>query len=152
MGPRPHASFIMEANMATMKAPQPKKLSPAQLLKEQKIAAYQQRIAQDEEAIVKMEEERSAIAKADVIGLLVSHKTFGNGTITDQAYSSITVKFEFGDKRFIMPSAFVDGFLETESAEMNERFDQYRKLGEQIMTAKEDLSAAARSIQILEKK
>ena len=71
--------------MATMKAPQPKKLSPAQLLKEQKIAAYQERIAQDEEAIVKMEEERSAIAKADVIGLLVSHKTFGNGTIIDQA-------------------------------------------------------------------
>ena len=87
-----------------------------------------------------------------MIGLLVSHKTFGNGTVIDQAHSSITVKFGFGDKRFIMPSAFVDGFLETASAEINEKFNQYRKLGEQIMTAKEDLSAAARSIQILEKK
>ena len=67
--------------MATTKTPntvQPKKPSPAQLLKEQKIAAYQERIAQDEEAIAKMEADRSAIAGTDVIGLAVSHKIFGN--------------------------------------------------------------------------
>ena len=51
-----------------------------------------------------------------------------------------------------MPSAFVDGFLKTESAVINEKFNQYHELGKQIMTAKEDMSAAARSIQILEKK
>ena len=140
------------ATTKTTKTAQPVKPSPAQLLKEQKIAAYQDRITHDEDAIAKMEEERSAVATTDVIGLAVSHKIFGSGTIINQTQTSITVKFDFGDKRFIMPSAFVDGFLGTESAEMNERFDQYRKLGEQIMTAKEDLSAATRSIQILEKK
>ena len=50
-----------------------------------------------------------------------------------------------------MPSVFVDGFLETESTEINEKFDQYRELGKQIMIAKEDMSAATRAIQILEK-
>lgn len=50
-----------------------------------------------------------------------------------------------------MPSMFVDGFLETESTEINEKFDQYRELGKQIMIAKEDMSAATRAIQILEK-
>lgn len=138
--------------MATTKTAQSKKPSPAQLLKEQKIAAYQERIAHDENAIAKMEEERSAVATTDVIGLAVSHKIFGNGMIINQTQSSITVKFDFGDKRFIMPSAFVDGFLETESAEVNEKFNQYRELEKQIMTTKEDMSAATRSIQILEKK
>ena len=136
----------------TTKTAQPKKLSPAQLLKEQKIAAYQERIAQDEEAIAKMEEEQIAAVETDVIGLAVSHKIFGHGTVIAQAHSSVTVKFAFGDKRFIMPSAFVDGFLETECAESNEKFNLYRNLGEQIMTAREDMGAAARSIQILEKK
>ena len=140
--------------METTKTPKtvrPKKTSPAQLLKEQRIAAYQERIEQDQEAIAKMEEEQSAVATTDVIGLDVSHKIFGNGTIINQAQSSVTVKFDFGDKRFIMPSAFIDGFLETENAEVNEKFNQYRELGKQIMTTKEDMSAAARSIEILEK-
>lgn len=141
--------------MATTNTTKPtllKKPSPAQLLKEQKITAYQARIAQDEEAIAKMEAERSAAAETDVIGLAVSHKIFGNGTVIGQTHSSITVKFEFGDKRFIMPSAFVEGFLTTEAAEVIEKFNRYRELGEQIMTAKEDMNAAARQIQILEKK
>ena len=99
-----------------------------------------------------MEKERSAITETTVIGLAVSHKIFGNGTVIDQVHSSITVKFDFGDKRFVMPAAFVDGFLKTERAEINEKFNQYRKLSEKIMRAKEDMGAAARSIQILEKK
>ena len=140
------------ATTKTTKTAQSKKSSPAQLLKEQRIAAYQERIAQDEEAIAKMEEEQIAAVETDVIGLAVSHKIFGHGTVIAQAHSSITVRFAFGDKRFIMPSAFVDGFLETECAEINEKFNLYRNLGEQIMTAREDMGAAARSIQILEKK
>ena len=50
-----------------------------------------------------MEEERSAAATTDVIDLTVSHKTIGNGTVIDQAHSSITVKFDFGDKRLLCP-------------------------------------------------
>ena len=50
-----------------------------------------------------MEEERSAVATTDVIDSTASHKTFGNGTVIDQAPSSITVKFYFGDKRLLCP-------------------------------------------------
>lgn len=134
------------------KTTQPKKKSPAEILKERKIASYQERIDHDKETIVKLEEDRNVIASVDVVGLPVSHKTFGNGIITDQTHFSITVKFDFGDKRFIMPSAFVDGFLTTDNIEIIEMFNQYREMGEQIKQAKEDISTAARSIQILEKK
>lgn len=131
---------------------QPKKKSPAEILRERKIASYQEQIDSNKEAIAKMEGERNAIASTNVIGIQVSHKTFGKGIITNQTASSITVKFDFGDKRFIMPSAFVDGFLEAEGVEINEKFNQYRAFGQQIMAAKEDMNVAIRSIQLLEKK
>ena len=137
--------------MAT-KTTQPKKKSPAEILKERKIASYQERIDHDKETIAKMENERNTIASVDVVGLPVSHKTFGNGTITDQTHFSITVKFDFGNKRFIMPSAFIDGFLTTDNIGIIEKFNHYRELGEQTKQAKEDMSAAVRSIQILEKR
>ena len=137
--------------MAT-KTTQSKKKSTAEILKERKIASYQEHIDQDKETISKMEAERNAIASVDVVGLPVSHKTFGNGIITEQTTSSITVKFDFGNKRFIMPSAFIDGFLTTNNIEIIEMINQYRELGEQIKQAKEDMSAAVRSIQILEKR
>lgn len=136
----------------TDKTIQPKKKSPAQILKERKIASYQERIDHDKETISALEDNRDEVASADVVGLPVSHKTFGNGIITEQTTSSITVKFDFGNKRFIMPSAFIDGFLTTDNIEIIEKFNQYREMGEQIKQAKEDMSAAARSIQILEKK
>lgn len=141
--------------MATTQADktiQPKKKSPAQILKERKIASYQERIVHDKETISALEDGRNAAAKTDVVGVSVSHKTFGNGTITEQTNSSITVKFDSGNKRFIMPSAFVDGFLTTDNIEIIEKFYQYREMGEQIKQAKEDMNVAARSIQILEKK
>lgn len=131
---------------------QSKKKSPAEILKERKIVSYQERIDHDKETIAKMENERNTIASVDVVGLPVSHKTFGNGTITDQTHFSITVKFDFGNKRFIMPSAFVDGFLTTDNMDIIEKFNHYREMGEQIKQAKEDMSAAVRSIQILEKR
>jgi len=141
----------MATTQAT-KATKPKKKSPAEVLKERKIASYQERIDHDKETISALEDGRNVAAKTDVVGVSVSHKTFGNGIITEQTTSSITVKFDFGNKRFIMPSAFIDGFLTTDNIEIIEKFNQYREMGEQIKQAKEDMSTAVRSIQILEKR
>lgn len=137
--------------MAT-KTTQPKKRSPAETLKERKVASYQERISHDEETITAMEEGRGALAKTDIVGLAVTHKIFGDGKITEQNQTAITVKFDLGHKRFIMPSAFIDGFLTTKDEEINSKLSQYQDMGAQIKLAKEDISAAHRSIQILEKK
>lgn len=47
------------------------------------------------------------------VGVTVSHKTFGNGTITwiDKAKKYIRVSFSVGEKTFIFPDAFTQGFL-----------------------------------------
>lgn len=134
------------AAMQTTKANQPKKKSPAEILRERKILAFQEQIAHDAQTITELEERRSALARTDVVGLSVVHKTFGIGTIVAQRPPSITVKFDFGDKRFIMPSAFVDGFLTSEDSEINDKFAQYQDLGEKIRLVKEGMNAATRSI------
>ena len=49
-------------------------------------------------------------------GATVKHKAFGNGIIVwmDKAQKYIRVKFAFGEKQFIFPNAFIDGFLNLE--------------------------------------
>ena len=54
---------------------------------------------------------------ADVgVGTTVKHKLFGEGTISkmDKAKKYIHVKFKKGEKQFIFPNAFIDGFLSIE--------------------------------------
>ena len=46
-------------------------------------------------------------------GTTVTHKTFGQGTITklDKTKKYLTVSFAAGQKNFVFPNAFIDGFL-----------------------------------------
>lgn len=51
---------------------------------------------------------------ADVgVGTVVKHKMFGDGTVIkmDDKKKYINVKFKKGEKRFVFPDAFVNGFL-----------------------------------------
>lgn len=47
------------------------------------------------------------------VGITVIHKKFGEGTIVwmDKARKHINVKFADGEKPFVFPNAFIDGFL-----------------------------------------
>lgn len=47
------------------------------------------------------------------VGTIVNHKTFGDGIVVwmDNAKKHIRVKFANGEKPFIFPNAFTDGFL-----------------------------------------
>lgn len=48
-----------------------------------------------------------------MIGTTVTHKTFGQGTVTklDKTLKYLTVSFVAGQKNFVFPNAFIDGFL-----------------------------------------
>ena len=54
------------------------------------------------------------VLDADVgVGTVVKHKMFGDGTVIKMYDKKkyINVKFQKGEKRFIFPDAFVNGFL-----------------------------------------
>lgn len=134
------------------KTPQPKKKTAAEALREKKLSSYRDQIKRHEEIIREMDESRSALAKTGIEGLYVSHESFGNGTVIEKKDSIITVNFDFGNKRFVMPFAFIDGFLRTEDEEINGKLSRYKEMGEQIKAAEKDIKAAHRSIQLLAKK
>ena len=48
------------------------------------------------------------------VGTMVKHKTFGSGTVVwmDKQKKHIKVRFTAGEKQFIFPGAFIDGFLD----------------------------------------
>ena len=128
------------------KSGQLKSRSKTEQLREKKIQECRQRICEDRQTIEEIHSNRDRMCVTDVIGIPVRHKLFGTGTITGQNTTSITVRFDSGSKRFVMPSAFLDGFLKTEDAAMNERLSEYICMQQKIREAKDDISASNRTI------
>ena len=131
---------------------QQKRISAAEQLRERKIESCKKKLCFAEETIIRMEAVRSQIAETEIIGVSVHHKVFGTGLVIEQQHTTFTVKFDSENKRFIMPSAFIDGFLTTENETVSSKICRYRDLDEQIRIAKQDICTAKRAIQMLEKK
>lgn len=140
------------ATKISEKSEKTQKKSAATVLREKKISTYQERLERDQEIVSTLEKECCELLNASVVGVAVSHNTFGEGTVTAQDASTVTVAFDFGNKRFVMPSAFADGFLTTNNAAVNERFARYQNICEQIRAAKESISITNRAITVLESK
>lgn len=43
---------------------------------------------------------------SNIIGKQVTHKSFGNGVVTEQTEERIVVQFSSGEKKFLYPDAF----------------------------------------------
>lgn len=137
--------------MAT-KSARPKSQLRSKLLLEQKIQECQQRISEGQQTIEVLRSQQNDMCASDIINISVEHKLFGTGIIAEQNATSITVSFDSGIKRFVMPSAFLDGFLKTEDASINERLSEYLSMQQKIQEAKDDISASNRVIFALETK
>ena len=141
--------------MATKNSERSKKTqnkSAAAVLREKKISACQEKLRHGRETLSALEAECCELLSASVVDAAVSHEVFGGGTVTAQDASTVTVAFSFGNKRFVMPSAFTDGFLTTNDAAVSERFARYQELCERIMAVKEEISITNRTIALLESK
>lgn len=60
----------------------------------------------------------------NVTDMKVFHSQYGDGVITDQTLSTLTVRFseEYGEKRFLYPSAF-ESFLTLNNPAMKEKME-----------------------------
>lgn len=137
--------------MAT-KSARPKSQLRSELLLENKIQKCQQRISEGQQTIEAIRSQQNGMCASDIIGISVEHKLFGTGIITEQNAASITVSFASGSKRFVMPSAFLDGFLKTEDTPLNERLLEYLSMQQKIQDVMDDISASNRAIFALEAK
>lgn len=129
-----------------------KKRTASQMLYEKKIEAYRETMHHYEQQCAAMEYERSALLKEGLVGLAVTHKTFGSGTIIEKERQMITVQFVSDNKRFILPASFTEGFLSTADDNIHHEIARYRDLGEQIRMIRDRMSGVRRSIGVLEAK
>jgi len=140
------------ATKTSGKTAQTQKKTAAAVLRDRQIEAYREKIQEHQSAISMLETNRTALLSTDLVGVAVNHFSFGSGTVVTQAPTNITVEFSFGNKKFVVPSAFVDGFLSTTDLKINSVFEQYQAIGEQIKELKKNICLANRSISILENK
>ena len=84
--------------------------------------------------------------------MTVAHRSFGIGTVTNREGSAITVHFSEESRRFVMPSAFIDGFLKTDDVKFNGIIGEYKAMCQKTTAAKREISEMNRSIEILNRK
>lgn len=131
---------------------QPKNKTAAEKLRERKIEEFRLKISQDEEIIAQTEHCSSELDNADIKGMTVAHRSFGIGTVTNREGQAITVRFGEESRRFVMPSAFIDGFLKTDDEKFNGIIGEYKAMCQKTTAAKREISEMNRSIEILNKK
>lgn len=131
------------------KSTQPKSNSKLEILRNRQIQQYQQRISEEKRTIADLTTQWERACVVNVIGMPVRHKRFGPGTIIEQNTRYLTVAFDSGNKQFIMPSAFLDGFLITTDHDVNDRLCSCMSMRQKIREAKENISSANRTISVL---
>ena len=93
--------------------------------------------------------ERATYDDFSAKGLLVKHKTFGEGVVISHNGNMLVIKFGEQEKRFQMPQGFSNGFLKTDSEEIMEMFNEIAKIEAEIAKAKSSISSIQRQISLL---
>lgn len=132
-----------------VKATQQKKKTPAEVLRERKITAYQEQITQNQERLAVLSAEKAQMSEISTLGLSVHHKLFGGGRVTEQDGNTITVAFPCGNKRFLMPASLIHGFLETDEPGIQEGIARYLDIESQIAEVKNQISQIHHAIRSL---
>ena len=79
-----------------------------------------------------LKEEKANIKTYDVLGMIVTHKKWGEGLATECDGKRITIEFDVGEKIFQIPQAFEKGYLTSEYPEFLEAILKKAAIDEKI--------------------
>ncbi len=79
-----------------------------------RIEALQNELQNCEEQLESLKKEKANIKPYEVLGMLVTHKSFGEGLVSEYDGKHVTIEFNTGAKAFQFPQAFYSGFLKSE--------------------------------------
>ena len=85
-----------------------------------KIESLQNELFSCEEQLESLRNEKANIKSYEVLGMLVNHKSFGEGIVSEYDGQHITIEFNDCVKTFQFPQAFYSGFLESEYKDLLE--------------------------------
>lgn len=83
------------------------------------------------------------VVEMKLINQIVTHKTFGEGKIIEQADSYLTIAFAVGDKRFVFPDSF-GLFLKVKDPQIDEQISELLKK----QTVEREIKAAEKLIEL----
>ena len=86
--------------------------------------------------------ERAELSDIAVVGLKISHKKFGEGTVVSQDGNTIIVRYGADEKKFSLPVAFSAGFLKCDDEEVVDLFTKQDDLDKQIKMIKSRVATA----------
>ena len=135
----------------TLKPRNTKKKTVSEVLREAKIQILKENVAFAKNNLLELEEQKQSILCFNLSGIKVCHKVFGNGEILTQDQTSFSALFNAGQKRFVIPNAFTDGFLTTTDKKLSDVLSQYAEICSQIDKLKQDISSHQVTISLLEK-
>lgn len=135
----------------TLKPRSTKKKTVSEVLREAKIQILKENVAFAKTNLLKLEEQKQSILSFNLSGVKVCHKVFGDGEILSRDNTSISALFKAGQKRFVVPNAFTDGFLTTTDKKLSDLLSQYTDLCAQIDKLNQEISSHLVTISLLEK-
>ena len=104
-----------------------------------RIEALQNEIKSFEEQLDLLKAEKDGIKTYEVVGMLITHKTFGDGLATEYDGKHVSIEFEVGEKTFQIPQAFDNGFLKSEYPDFLENIKKKTKIEGKIETLDKDI-------------
>lgn len=129
-----------------------KKMTVSEVLRQAKIDILRKNVVDAQSLLEQLEKQKQDLLCTDLSGAKVCHKVFGYGEILSRENMSVCAKFKAGEKRFVVPNAFTDGFLTTQDENLSSLLLQYNNVCDRIDQLQKDVSSNLVSIGLLEKK
>ncbi len=112
-----------------------KKKEEKAILEEAKIELT--RLSDEFESLVS---ERASYDDFSAVGMKIEQKLLGKGTVSAHQGRYITVKFETNEKKFLLPNAFVSGFLKTDDESIAKLLSDMSILDDKIDTVRDKIN------------
>ena len=104
-----------------------------------RIEALQNEIQSCEEQLAGLKTEKEGIKTYEVVGMLITHKAFGDGLATKYNGKYVSIEFDVGEKTFQVPQAFDNGFLKSEYPDFLENIKRKAEIEEKIEALDKDI-------------
>lgn len=82
--------------------------------RQRRIEVLQQEVDECEQQLISLKQDKDSLKSYELVGMLVSHKKWGDGLIIESKDNRIVVEFETGERVFGLPNVFTEGFLVSE--------------------------------------
>ena len=97
-----------------------------------RIESLQNELQVCEEQLASLKSEKDTLKSYEIVGMLVTHKSFGDGLAVESDGVHVTVEFDVGEKPFLLPQAFENGFLTSEYPDFLESINKNKEIDGEI--------------------